>query len=86
MFAGLASFCQFFIDALVVVLNAACSLFPPSPFQAFLGGGSAFADLLSQINFFLPIYEFGAILEAWLVAVGVYYAISVVARWLKAID
>lgn len=84
MFKGLAAFVQLLLDAVVAVLNAVCLIFPPSPFQ--LIDGSAFADLLAKINFFLPIYEFVAIGETWLVAVGLYYAVSVVARWIKAID
>lgn len=84
MFKGLAAFAQMLIDAICAVLNAVCMLFPPSPFK--LVSVSGFADLLGKINYFIPIYEFVAIGEAWLVAVGVYYAISLVARWVKAIE
>lgn len=84
MFKGLASFIQMFLDAIVAVLNAVCLLFPPSPFQVVENAG--FADLIAKINYFIPIYEFVAIGELWLVAVGLYYAVSVVARWIKAIE
>ena len=84
MFKGLAAFCQMLLDAIVAVLNGLCSLFPASPFK--LVADSAFADLIAKINCILPVYEFVSIGEAWLVAVGVYYAISVVARWVKAIE
>ena len=86
MFKALASFVQFLLDAIVVVLNSICAIFPPSPFQAFLETDNAFTNLLAQINYFLSLYEVGAILEAWLVAVAVFYALSVVARWIKAIE
>lgn len=84
MFKGLASFIQMFLDAIVAVLNTVCLLFPPSPFQIVENTG--FADLIAKINYFVPIYEFVAIGELWLVAVGLYYAVSVVARWIKAIE
>jgi hypothetical protein len=84
LFKGLAAFCQMLLDAICAVLNGLCLLFPASPFS--LIADSQFGDLLSKINYFVPIYEFVSICEAWLVAVGVYYAISIVARWIKAIE
>lgn len=84
MFAGLAKFVQFLLDAIVVVLNAVCALFPPSPFTIIEHTG--FGDLIAKINYFLPIYEFVTILEAWLISVTAWYAISVIARWVKAIE
>lgn len=84
MFKGLASFVQLLLDAVCVVLNAACSLFPTSPFSFI--ANSEFGELIGKINYFIPICEFVAIAEAWLVAVGLYYAVSLVARWVKAIE
>lgn len=84
MFKGLSKFLQLIIDAIVAVLNGLCSLFPPSPFKIIEHTG--FGDLIAKINYFIPVYEFVAIGEAWLVAVGIYYAISIVARWVKAIE
>lgn len=83
-FAGLAKFLQFLINALGAVLSAVVSVLPKSPFQ--FVENSQFADLLAKINYFIPIYEFISILELWIVAVGVYYLYSIVARWLKMID
>lgn len=83
-FAGLAKFLQFLINALGAVLSAIVGLLPKSPFQ--FVANSQFSDLLAKINYFIPIYEFISILELWVVAVGVYYLYSVVARWLKMID
>lgn len=83
-FSGLAKFLQFLINALGAVLSAIVSVLPKSPFQ--FVANSQFSDLLVKINYFIPIYEFISILELWVVAVGVYYLYSVVARWLKMID
>ena len=84
MFKGLAAFCQLLIDALAVVATAICKLFPASPFTMLEHTG--FGDLVAQINFFLPVYEFLSIAEAWLIAVGLYYLIALIARWVKAIE
>lgn len=59
-------------------------LFPTSPFT--IVQNSQYNQLLANINYFIPIYEFIVILEGYLVAVGVYYLYSVWARWVKAID
>ena len=83
-FAGLSKFLQFLINALGAVLSAIVGLLPKSLFQ--FVANSQFSDLLAKINYFIPIYEFISILELWVVAVGVYYLYSVVARWLKMID
>lgn len=84
MFAALAKFIQFFIDAIGLLLNALLLLFPPSPFNFVMN--SSYSDLISKINYFLPIGEIIAVTEAWLVAVGVYYLYSIYARFVKAID
>lgn len=84
MFKGLASFVQLLLDAIAAVLSALCHLFPSSPFA--IAQNAGFGDLIAQINYFLPVYEFVVIAEAWLVAVGLYYIFAVVARWLKAIE
>lgn len=84
MFKGLAKFVQLLLDALVAVLNGLCTLFPASPFKMIAHTG--FGDLIAKINYFIPVYEFVSIGELWLIAVGLYYAISVIARWVKAIE
>lgn len=78
------SIIQGFIDLIVVTLNFIFGMLPTSPFT--LLRSSPFASLLAQINYFIPVYEFVVILEAWLVAVGVFYVYSIIARWLKAIN
>lgn len=84
MFKGLAAFVQALLDAIVVVLNFVAGIFPNSPFTII--EHSDFGDLLSQINFFVPVYEFISLMEAWLVAIALYYAVSTLARWVKTIE
>lgn len=83
-FKGLAAFLQVLIDVLATILGGIVSILPQSPFQ--FVAKTQFADLIAKINYFIPIYEFVSILEAWTIAIGVYYLYSVVARWLKAIE
>lgn len=80
----MTGFLQGIIDLVVVTLNALFFLFPDSPFSMVLN--SQFNNYVSQINYFIPIYEFVAIGEAWLVAVTVWYCYVVIARWLKAVE
>ena len=84
MFKGLAAFVQALLDAIVVVLNFVAGIFPNSPFTIIEHSG--FGDLLSQIYFFVPVYEFISLMEAWLVAGALYYAVSTLARWVKTIE
>lgn len=84
MFKILGLFFQKIINIVSAALGALVGLLPNSPFT--FVANSQFADLVAKINFFIPIYEFMAILQAWLVAVGVYYLYSIFARWVKAIQ
>ncbi len=75
-------------DLLAGGLMAILSLLPDSPFTFLyeLGNNSAISKLLGMVNWFIPIYSFVAILESWLVCIGVYYVYQVVLRWLHAIE
>lgn len=86
MFKILSAFLQKLINIIGDVLKAIISILPDSPFIYITSADSDFSDLLSKINYFIPVYEFVAIIEAWLVAVAVYYLYSVIARWSKLIE
>jgi hypothetical protein len=80
----LASFLQKLIDIAGTSLSFIVDLLPQSPFS--LAQSSQFSDLLADINYFVPIYEFIAIGQAWLIAIAAYYLYSVFARWIKMIQ
>jgi hypothetical protein len=84
MFRILGLFLQHIIDLVGAALTFLLSIFPDSPFTIIQN--SQFADLIAKINFFIPVYEFISILQAWLVAIAVYYLYTVYARWVKAIQ
>lgn len=57
---------------------------PTSPFRDFL---DEFANLpfLGYLNWFVPVRSILVVLSAWLGAVALFYAYSIVMRWLKVI-
>lgn len=77
------------LDWMVSLFNnfagALKSVLPTSPFAPFL---DRFEGLpyLSWINWLLPIGEALDVLAAWLVAIVLFYAYSIVLRWVRAIS
>lgn len=75
---------QLLIDFIGFLVDLLYSFLPDSPFV--IVSGSGFGDLISKINYFIPIYEFLAIMETWLVAIAIFYVYSMFARWIKAVE
>lgn len=86
MFSLLAQFFQKIIDLLGGVLSFVVDILPSSPFSYIDSAPEQITNILQGINYFIPIYNFVSILQAWLVAVAVYYLYSIWARWAKAIQ
>lgn len=74
--------------SLVAVVNALVSILPDSPFSGFIDTmqSSIGSELLGYVNYFLPISEFVSILSLWLSGVLLYYVVSVILRWVKAVS
>lgn len=66
-------------------LQAVLSLFPLSPFREVIEELGSL-PYLGYINWFVPIGDFVAIGTVWLAAIAVYYAWSIIARWIKVIS
>lgn len=77
MLAWLQELFGAFAEKLLAVL-------PTSPFARYI---DAFGDMpfLGWLNWFIPIKACLVVFSAWLVAVGLFNAYSVIARWLKLI-
>lgn len=72
--------------AIVVVLGAvAISLLPASPFTFFIRAVEEL-PFLSFLNWFVPVSTLLAIGQAWLSAITVYYLLSIILRFIKAIE
>ena len=68
------------VNVIAMLLN----LLPDSPFH-FESAGE-FRSIMGYINYFVPVGAMLSILSTWLVAVGAYYVVSAVLRWVKAIE
>lgn len=64
--------------------NVLLSILPSSPFAKYI---SAFGELpfLGWLNWFIPIKACLVVFSSWLIAVGLFYAYSIIMRWLKMI-
>ena len=71
---------NFFNSALTFIV----ALLPNSPFQ--LLDYTPIQPYLSTINYFIPLQYILDLLSAWLIAIGLYYSMSVVLRHLKTIN
>ena len=66
-------------------LQAVLSLFPLSPFREVIRELESL-PYLGYINWFVPVGDFVKIGTVWLAAIAVYYAWSIIARWIKLIS
>ena len=75
-----------FVDSLgsnlMNALSWVVNLLPNSPFQAI--DNSSVQSLLGGLNWIIPIAQFVAELQAWLVCVAVFYIYSIILRWVRA--
>lgn len=60
-------------------------LLPFSPFSKYIDALEE-VPYLGYLNWFVPVKEFVAIGSTWLGAITTYYLLSILLRWLKAID
>lgn len=70
---------------LISTINAVTSFLPDSPFEGVVNAISD-NELLTTLNWFVPVGTFVAIGQAWLVAIALFYIYSAILRWVKAIE
>jgi hypothetical protein len=75
-------------QGLVDFLNVLVSWIPNSPFREFINslGDTLGSEFLGYLNYFLPISELLVILTAWVNGILVYYTVSIILRWVKAVS
>ena len=66
-------------------LQGVLSLFPLSQFREVIQELESL-PYLGYINWFVPVGDFVKIGTVWLAAIAVYYAWSIIARWIKLIS
>lgn len=75
---------SFLTDFLSNAVSWVTALLPDSPFQAI--STTPIAPYLPMINWFLPFDFVVTTLGLWLTAIAVYYAYSIILRWVKAVE
>jgi hypothetical protein len=79
---------NFLIEGIVTITDFLFQWLPDSPFKASIESiGSSFgSELLGYLNYFLPISEMAGFLALWIAGIAIYYGVSIVLRWIKAIS
>lgn len=72
------------IDWLKGMIAAVVGLLPDSPFAIEIP--DYVTDIMGYLNYFVPIGSMIKVLTAWTAAIIVWYAASLLMRWIKAID
>lgn len=72
------------INLVSALLNAVLGLLPRSPFASWIDSFSPPA-WIGWLNWFFPVGRCMAIMAVWLVAVALYYAYSIILRWIKVV-
>lgn len=80
----MASIVTSFLSWLKSMIAAAIDLLPDSPFQIDIP--DYVTDIIGYVNYFVPIGSMIKILTAWTSAILVWYAASLLLRWIKAIE
>lgn len=64
------------------------TILPISPFKRFFSSWNGFAVIeqyLGYLNWFIPISIILDMLTVWLLAIGVFYAVQTILRWIKVV-
>lgn len=60
-------------------------LLPKSPF-VYIEASPEITKILGYFNFFIPVSSMVSVLIPWLAAIAIYYGISTILRWAKAVE
>lgn len=77
-------FIKSLIDWVVNGIKAVVDLLPDSPFQITVP--DSVQQMMGYVNYFIPIKLMLQTMLAWTICVGVWYAATILMRWVKAIE
>lgn len=77
---------DFFNSIIDKFLDFVLKALPTSPFSKFIDTLEIKQEWLGYLNWFLPIGFFLKVMGAWLGAIALFYAYSVILRWVRAIS
>lgn len=60
------------------------NLLPQSPFRPFIDN-LQLPQYMAWLNWFFPIHEILLVMTGWLAAIALFYAYSIIMRWVKVI-
>lgn len=66
-------------------LGYALFFLPSSPFESYINAVSSI-PFLGWLNWFVPVAQIIAIGQAWLVAIGLFYTVQAILRWIKVVQ
>lgn len=72
------------LSVFVALLAVVMAFLPTSPFTSVINSISNI-PYLNYFNWFFPVSECVAVLEAWVAVVAIYYLYSAIMRWIKII-
>ena len=81
----MANFFTWLSNAFQALVAAALSVLPDSPF-VYIAAIPEVQKYLGYFNYFIPVSAMVAIFLPWLSAITIYYAVSTILRWAKAIE
>lgn len=72
-------------DGFQGIVDKIIDVLPTSPI-VYLASSPKIKEVMGYVNFFIPIYTMIGLVEAWLIAIVVYYVLVVILRWLKVVE
>lgn len=67
------------------VFNKLLDVLPKSPIF-YLESNPEIRNILSYVNYFIPISTMISIAETWLITIAAYYVYQVILRWIKMVE
>lgn len=81
---GLSGLFKGLLNVVALIAQTVMLFLPDSPFQ--LLDNTPIQPYLGYINWFIPVSQIVSIVAAWIFCVGIYYAYSIILRWVKAVN
>lgn len=78
-------FLNYLIDKFKVIVDSVLNMLPKSPI-VYCTKNKTISEYLGYVNYFIPVYLWISILEAWLTAIVIYFVVQVILRWIKVIE
>lgn len=73
------------IGLVLILLGSVMAALPTSPFRQVIALIDSSSPIFRYLNWFFPVSQMVAIMQAWLAVVAIYYTITIAARWIKLV-